>query len=419
LSNLKTAMVFIAVIMVVKSLAGLFALKIQATLLLPASFAVLSQFMTISGLVVNISSAAITAGMTVLLARADATARIRQLIRTGEIYSAGLSATISIVCVILFFFGADVINIKPLPQYLYLLLAVSPWLITKSSIAQARLTSSYQLNRYTKLSSVSSIIASLLIVVLTFYFGLSGSALAVIIGPIFAAIILLAYVPNEIEKSVTNDSLDIKSNDIYELLRFSAAMLFAVFAVPLSQILVRGNMVDAGAAAQAGFWSASVRLSDVYMQFFGLLLTFYILPNIASKTKSNDSNKVFFHFLGRLSLLAVFVLFIVYALREIIIALILAPEFVSVTGLMKTQLLGDFCRIILSFFFWFSYGQNLRMLAVVEEALQGGLFYALYLINQNSNYAERAVQAHFYASLINMVVIGAILLLILSKRRKH
>ena len=243
--------------------------------------------------------------------------------------------------------------------------------------------------------------------------------MAVIIGPIFAAIILVVYVPNEIEKSVTNDSLDIKGNDIYELFRFSAAMLFAVFAVPLSQILVRGHMVDAGAAAQAGFWSASVRLSDVYMQFFGLLLTFYILPNIASKTKSNDSNKVFFHFLVRLSVLAIFVLFIVYALREIIVALILAPEFVSVTGLMKTQLLGDFCRIILSLFFWFSYGQNLRMLAVIEEALQGGLFYALYLINQNSNYAERAVQAHFYASLINMFVIGAILLLIISKRRKH
>jgi O-antigen/teichoic acid export membrane protein len=411
-------MVFIAVIMLVKSLAGLFALKIQATLLLPASFAVLSQFMTISGLVVNISSAAITAGMTVLLARADATARIRQLIRTGEIYSAGLSATISIVCVILFFFGSDVINIKPLPQYFYLLLAVSPWFITKSSIAQARLTSSYQLNRYTKLSSASSIIASLLIVLLTFYFGLMGSALAVVIGPILAAIILLVYVPNKIENNVVNNSLNTKSNDIYELFRFSAAMLFAVFAVPLSQILVRGNMVNVGAAEQAGFWSASVRLSDVYMQFFGLLLTFYILPKIASETKNNDSKKVFFHFLKRLSLLAVFVLPIVYALREIIIALILAPEFVSVAGLMKTQLLGDFCRIILSFFFWFSYGQNLRILAVVEEALQGGLFYVLYLINQNSNYAERAVQAHFHASLINMIVIGAILLLVLSKRRK-
>jgi O-antigen/teichoic acid export membrane protein len=417
-------MAFVAVIMIVKSLAGLFALKIQATLLPPTSFAVLSQFMTISGLVTNISSAAITAGMTVLLARADATTRIRQLIRSGEIYSAGLSTAISIVCIILFFFGADMINIKPLPQYFYLLLAVSPWLITQSSIAQARLTSTYQLNRYSKLSSVSSIIASLLIVLLTFYFGLMGSALAVIIGPIFAAIILMVYVPNRIDNSAATESLgtkrkDIKSNDIYELFRFSAAMLFAVFAVPMSQILVRGSIVNAGAAEQAGFWSASVRLSDVYMQFFGLLLTFYILPNIASKTKNIDSKKVFFHFLGRLSVLAVFVLVLVYALREIIITLILAPEFATVAGLMQTQLLGDFCRIILSFFFWFSYGQNLRTLAVVEEALQGGLFYILYLINQNFNYAERAVQAHFYASLINMIVIGAILLFTLSKRRSN
>lgn len=412
-------MVFIAVIMVVKSLAGLFALKIQATLLLPSSFAVLSQFMTISGLVVNISSAAITAGMTVLLAREDATSRIKQLIRTGEIYSAGLSTVISIACVLLFLFGTDLINIKPLPQYFYLLLAVSPWLITKSSIVQARLTSSYQLNRYTKLNSVSSILASLLIVALTFYFGLNGSVLAVIVGPIFAAIILIVYAPNKIDKNITDSSLDIKSNDIYELFRFSAAMLFAVFAVPLSQILVRGNMVNAGAAEQAGFWSASVRLSDVYMQFFGLLLTFYVLPNIASRTKGNDSSKAFFHFFGRLLVLAFFALLIVYVLREIIITLILAPEFTSVAGLMSTQLLGDFCRIILSFFFWFSYGQNLRILAVLEEALQGGLFYMIYLINQNSNYAERAVQAHFCASLINMIVIGAILLLILSKRRKN
>jgi O-antigen/teichoic acid export membrane protein len=415
LSSLKTATFYVAIIMVIKSLAGLIALKVQATILQPVSFAILSQFVTVSGLVTNISSSAVTAGMTVLLARAGAASNAARWIRSGQLFSMGLSFLISIICVGLFFYRTDLINISPLPRYLFLIIGISPWLITQSSIAQARLTSSFQLKRFTVLSNASAIAVAILIIILTFYFGVIGSALAVATGTMLTASILLFFATNE---KLTED-FDISKNDlgrdIFELLRFSSAMLVSICAVPISQILIRKSIVTLAGAEQGGYWSATLRLSDVYMQFFGLLLITFILPKISAKTEARESRQIFMSYLWRLSFIGAIVLIVVYVLREQLVVLALAQEFRPATDLLPIQLLGDFFRIILSFFFWFAYGQNLRVLAALEELLQGGLFYFFYHIRSD---ALGAVKAHLMASVANTIIIGACFLYVFSSRRE-
>lgn len=417
--GIRTAMIYVAVMMIVKSLAGLVALKVQATLLLPSSFAVLSQFMTVVGLVANISSAAVTSGMTVLLARANTQTSMNQLIQSGKIFSAGLSCLVSIGCVILFFDRTDLINISPLPSYLFLILAIAPWLITQSSIEQARLTSSYHLNRLTTLSNASTIAVAILIMLLTFYFGLTGSAIAAAIGPMLVAIVLLLFSANKGLASETVGIENGRARHISELLRFSAAMFVAICAVPISHILIRGSLVEAGSVLQAGYWSATVRLSDVYMQFFGLLLTFYILPKVSSQIGFVESKRLFTSYLGQLSLVSVGILGMAFFLREYIVELALAPEFRPVISLLKIQLVGDFFRILSSFFFWFAYGQNLRVLAATEEVLQGCLFYMYFRIANNNNYAQGVVDAHLLASVTNAIIIGFFLMLFISRRRNN
>lgn len=410
-------MFIVAAMMIIKSLAGLAALKVQASQLLPASFATLSQFMTVAGLVTNVSSAAITTGMTVLLARTLSAAATVQLIRTGQVFAIGLSCLISFVCVMLFFFGTDLISISPLPRYLFLILAAAPWLITQSSIVQARLTSSFHLNLISKLSNVSAIATALLIIALTFAFGLTGSAIAVAIGPMLAASILLLFSADKRLADGVPPADGHPARHIWELLRFSAVMLVAIAAVPMSQLIVRESMMSVGAIEQAGFWSSAVRLSDVYMQFFGLLLMSYVLPKISARTAPVETKRMFVKYLGYLSLVGAVALAMVYVLREQIVVLALAPEFRPTIGLMPSQLTGDFFRIVLSFFFWFAYGQNLRVLAATEEVFQACLFYSFFGLLDGRNDARGAVEAHLFASATNAVIIGACLLFVLSRRR--
>lgn len=415
--SFRSAVFYVSAMMIMKSLAGLAALKVQALLLLPASFAVLSQFMTVAGLVTNISSAAITTGMTVLLARTGSTASAVQLIRSGQVFAVGLSALISFVCVALYFFETDLISINPLPRYLFLILAAAPWLITRSSIAQARLTSSFHLQQVAKLSNGSAIAVAILIIALTFTFGLTGSAIAVAIGPMLAASILLLFSANKgLPDGVAHAKVH-QVRDIWELLRYSAVMLVAIGAVPISHLLVREGLMNSGAIEQAGFWSSAVRLSDVYMQFFGLLLMFYVLPKVSAEVGLAESKRLFTKYLSYLSLIGAGALATVYVLREHVVVLALAPEFRPTIELMPSQLAGDFFRIVLSFFFWFAYGQNLRVLAAAEEILQACLFYTFVSLIDNRNAAQGVVEAHFVASATNTVVIGACLLVALSRRR--
>jgi PST family polysaccharide transporter len=417
LLNFRAAVFFVAAMMIIKSLAGLAALKVQASLLLPGSFAVLSQFMTVAGLITNVSSAAITTGMTVLLARSASVASTMQLIRTGQAFAVGLSCLISIVCVVLFFFGTDLLSIDPLPRYLFLVLAAVPWLVTRSSIAQARLTSSFHLNRFATISNGSAIAVAALTIAFTFAFGLTGSAIAVAIGPMVAASILLLLSADKALPDAAHRARDHDARNILELLRFSSVMLMAISAVPLSQLVVRESMISAGANEQAGYWSSAVRLSDVYMQFFGLLLMSYVLPKISAQSAAAESKRMFAKYLGYLSLIGAVSLTTVYVLREQIVVLALAPEFRPTIGLMPSQLGGDFFRIILSFFFWFAYGQNLRVLAAAEEVFQAFLFYAFFTLGHGHNVAQGAVEAHLFASATNTAIIGSCLLFVFLRRR--
>jgi O-antigen/teichoic acid export membrane protein len=315
LISIRTAVLYVAAMIILKSLAGLITLKVQASILTPSNFAVLSQFMTITGLVTNISSAMITSGMTVLLARSTSQANTGQLVKTGKVFSLGVSCAISVACLTLYWYGAGILSINPLPQYLFLMLAVSPWMITQSSIAQARLTNSFRLSRFTKLSNISAIAVAILITTLTLYFGLIGGAIAVAVGPMLAACILLLFAANKgLENESSHPTGDHLKN-ITELIRFSVAMLVAICAVPISHIVVRESMVATGSSAQAGLWSSAVRLSDVYMQFFGLLLTVYILPKISSHSALNESKRLFTNYLSRLSLIGALGLGVLFILR--------------------------------------------------------------------------------------------------------
>lgn len=419
LLSIRSAMLFFAAMIVIKSLVGLIALKVQASILAPSSFAILSQFMTIANLVTNISSAAVITGMTVLLARSESQADVGHLIVAGEWFSAGVSCVISLSCVILFVFGKTLINISPLPAYLYLILAISPWLITRSSIAQARLTSAYRLDQFAKLSNVSVITVAGLIIVLTLYFGLLGGAIAAAVGPMIAATILLLFAANKPFSRDTAGAAPKRVKHVRELLQFSSAMLVAVCAVPISHLLVRDSMVGAGAIEQAGFWSSTVRLSDVYMQFFGLLLTAFILPKISSQAAQSQSTRLFGAYLGRIALTAAAIISIVLVLREYLVALALAPEYGATASLLKTQLPADFLRVVLSFFFWFAYGQNLRVLAATEEILQACLFFMIFKFGYQGADAQGAVSAHLIASLINTLIVGTWLWLTLSKRQRN
>jgi hypothetical protein len=99
--------------------------------------------------------------------------------------------------------------------------------------------------------------------------------------------------------------------------------------------------------------------------------------------------------------------------------LALAPEFKPTIELLKIQLPADFFRILLSFFFWFSYGQNMRILAATEEVLQACLFYLFFKVLSISNDAQGAVEAHLLASAVNTIIIGGCLWATLSKRRRN
>lgn len=415
--KLKSAMLYVGIIMFIKSLAGLAALKVQALLILPEGFAALGQFMTITGLVSNISSAAITTGMTVLLSRANAGEELNQTIRSGQIFAAILSCLISFCCLLLFFLGAGSLGMASLPRYLFLILAVAPWLITRSSIVQAQLTSSYQLNVFAKLNNASAVTVAFSIIVLTYFYGVTGSAIAVAVGPIVVAGFLIVFGS---EKSSGRSIVGLpnsRNGDIRELAKFSMAMLVAVCAVPISHILIRSGMANEGLVEQAGYWSAVVRLSDIYMQFFGLLLTFYVLPKISSKKSLVEIKSQFLSHLGRLACLAIGVLCVVYVLREHLVSIALSSEFWPVTQLLPIQLAADFFRIILSFFFWFLYAHNMRTLAALEEVVQATSFWLLAFMGFSASGAQGIIYAHLFASIFTMVVIGGYLFMFLLRSR--
>ena len=285
-------------------------------------------------------------------------------------------------------------------------LAFSQWLVGAYNISQALFSGYKKINLLIIVNILGSILGTCLIIGLLIIFGLPGATYGLVLLPACGGIIAL-FVLFHIKLIDWNTiKLNLRSKEVKTLLSYSFIMLIAASSVPISQLLVRDLIAGNLGWHAVGYWFGIIKVSDVYMQFIGMLLASYAMPIFSSKTNLNSLEEEIKKILIPIVFLAGSALFVFYIFRNYIITIFFSPDFIQMDQLFLPQFVGDYLRIIFSVFIYVFLSRGSRILPVAMELLQGiGLFVFSYALFRR--YGLMApVYAHclVYAAMLGIVL---------------
>lgn len=174
-------------------------------------------------------------------------------------------------------------------------------------------------------------------------------------------------------KSIYSRLLSFSISFNYEyskLYLYSLMTLVTAIVWPIVEIIIRQMIIDNDGYELAGIWQASLKLSHVYLGFFGIFLASYFVPTISpEKNLFNIKNKILIYSLY-LFLLYILGAIVFYIFKNFFIELLFSSEFILLSDVIHLQLIGDMFKI-LSFIIGFVYvAKAFVKLYVVMEIIQ-------------------------------------------------
>ena len=224
-------------------------------------------------------------------------------------------------------------------------LAASLVFISLNSLLLAILNGRKEVRRYILVSIAGSAFALLISVLLVRVWGLYGALVALSFNQ--ACVFLFTFAAcrrttwfrirdlwGSLDRSITAN-----------LGRFVLMAVASVTTVPLSQILIRREIVGALGIDHAGYWDASMKLSNTYLTLATTTLSLYLLPRLSELDTLADVRKEVWKGYRIIIPATAVAALAFYVLRKQVILAIFTPSFMPMADLLGWQLCGDVIKM--------------------------------------------------------------------------
>ncbi len=245
------------------------------------------------------------------------------------------------------------------------------------NVAQAYLSGTHDIRAFTISNAVGSIAAAGMVALLSYAWGLRGAAAGC------AAIALMPAVAGMIAAARRIDyralrTTALERDRVFALLRFGGSIYLAAAAVPLAWVYIRSDLAFREGWAAVGLWQSVTRISDAYMQVFGVIFMNYALPQLAAAPSSDRRRRL------RQIAALIFSLFasgssILYIFRGPILRLGFSPAFENASVFLAPQIFGDAFKLGSLLLVYYLLSRNRAWVQASMEVLQAVLMVALYL----------------------------------------
>ena len=389
------SMVLLIGMAVTRIVSTLAIVKVISAVFGPEAFGELSHVIGISAVFYMFAGGGVANGLIRHVAVSKEPHQRAAWLKAASVISIASALALGVLCVVLYLWSGAFVLLDAELAPLFLVIAAAQGVIGLGNTALAFLSGIGNIKAFVVANAAGSIVAAGLVVVAVQFAGLQGAFLTVAILPLAPSVIGVALLvrqcgDRQIWPATTNRL------HVIELLRFSGAMVVGVVAVPVVQAFMRVGMADRLGWESVGHWQAIARVSDAYMQVFGVLFINLMLPQLARV--SGSARRVVAMRLGA----AFTVLFLVgtaayYLLRHQIILIAFSPEFLPAADLVLTQSLGDLCKIGCWILVYVYVAGGLLRVQIAAELAQATLTVLSFVLLAPGSGQAAAVRAHAIA----------------------
>lgn len=351
-------------------LVGLLIVKSMAWHLGPQAFGMLGQMMTVVAIASMFAGGGTALGLTKQLSEPVSEAAKLQRLGSAMVIYVAVSSIVTIVLV----FGSRAFARSLLDDagsmVVIWALAVGYWLVGIYSIVQSIFSSRQDVRSLVALNIVGALAGAAVFLTLLYGFGFIGAAFGLVAMPAINGLSALLFARLRLPVPWLRLQWNPNWESARELLAYGGVMLVSAAAVPMAQLAMRNMLGERLGWDQVGYWQGVLKISDVYFQFVGVVLTSFILPKFAAARSIKQIDGILRSIFSTLLPLAVVMLISVYLLRNIIIELLFSRSFLPMTDLFLPQVLGDFIRICGSIIAYIFLARGWRRIAIASELLQ-------------------------------------------------
>ncbi|WP_052652734.1 O-antigen translocase [Pandoraea oxalativorans] len=354
----------------VRILVGLLIVKSMAWHLGPQAFGMLGQMMTVVAIASMFAGGGTALGLTKQLSEPVSEAIKLQRLGSAMVIYVAVSSIVTIVLV----FGSRAFARSLLDDagsmVVIWALAVGYWLVGIYSVVQSIFSSRQDVRSLVALNIVGALAGAAVFLTLLYGFGFIGAAFGLVAMPAINGLSALLFARIRLPVPWLKLQWNPNWESARELLAYGGVMLVSAAAVPMAQLAMRNMLGERLGWDQVGYWQGVLKISDVYFQFVGVVLTSFILPKFAAARSIKQIDGILRSIFSTLLPLAVVMLISVYLLRNIIIELLFSRSFFPMTDLFLPQVLGDFIRICGSIIAYIFLARGWRRIAIASELLQ-------------------------------------------------
>lgn len=353
---------------------GLILLKVIALYLGAEGMGQLGQFMSLSTMVYMVAGGGVSNAVIKYVAEySSAPKKLLRFVSAATTYSALFSGVICIVGVVFSKEIALVIFKNPDMFWVIIVLAVAQVLFSFVNLVVGISNGLMQTVIYSKVQIIGSALGIPVIWFLISHFGLMGAAFSIVVMYAITSVpALYYYVKSSFfgrVKLLKLVAVEYKNLSSYTLMMLTSAMTF-----PVVEMVVRHLLIASDGYAAAGVWQGAIKLSSAYLGFFTVFLAYYFMPSISRLDNKAEIGRVTLKFLVSVGLLFGTGASVFYVGRDILIPLILADSFSSLSDVIVYQLVGDFFRISSYVIGFVAVAKAATKIYIASELVQNGLF---------------------------------------------
>ena len=345
-----------AVATLVKMLASFVTIKIVAKVIGPAGIALVGQFINAVSMIGSVGTGGINQGVTKLIAENKENKN-----EQGEIIRHSFLVTVFstlITALMLFLFNrkaGSIIFHTHEYDVLIIVLALALVLYTFNLLLLSILNGFMSFRKYIFVNIFSSILILIVSVALVFFFGLCGALLNCVVSQTIVIFVTLWYVRKEDWFPLLFGKIKLKQQVFKKLGAFSAMAFTSALLFPITQIIIRSNIIDKISLQSAGIWEGMNRFSGMYLMVVTTSISTYYLPRLSGIKENREIRKEIFKTAKIVLPVLAFGCLIFFILRNTIISLVFTKEFTEMRYLFAVQMIGDFLKVgswLVSFLFF-------------------------------------------------------------------
>ncbi len=386
--------------------------KVLAIYVGPSGYAVMGQFQNALAMAVTFATGATGNGVVKLTAEyARDEQRQRRLWRTAGTLVA-LASLAGALAILLFRRDLAVLFLHDEAlSSVFVWLALCLPLIAFNALLLSIMSGRKDVRRFIHSNIAGSFVSLLLTGALAWRFGLYGALIALSVNQ---GVLLLVTLQQAMRTEWFNCSVVAGRIDSIETRRLGGFVVMALTTAvvsPVSQILVRNTVIADFGMNYAGYWDAMWRVSTLYLTLVTTTLTLYYLPRIAEIDNWPDMKSELVQVFRFVVPFVVIVSGAIYLLRNAIVSLLFARDFLPMGELFGWQMAGDVVKISAWLLAFLMIGRGMTKSYVATEIASGLIFWVATIILTRFFGFRGVAIAHFvnyvaYAGLVALLTIA-------------